>query len=191
MYEPKWHHFYDCVVFILLGFAARQYVYIQSGYVTWDVFAFVQLPLGLVSMWRCAQLFDAAHHAYGNYYRTDPPKPQVYRNEPRVIADLNRPMYENAVTAVRFDAVRNCCNILLTMHEQGMAVNLTEEFWLDPITTRGGRKMKRWQGKNKEFQEWKKSEEGLMFGRESLNQNARYVVRDEARLRRAANGEKI
>ena len=116
---------------------------------------------------------------------TDKPRQAEPKLETRQIPNL---AFEQVTQAVRFDAERNCCNILLTMHEQGMGVDLTEGFWLEPITLRSGKKHKRWQGKNKEFQAFKKREEGLMFGRENENGNARFVVRDEARLRLAAEG---
>lgn len=109
-------------------------------------------------------------------------------NEPRHIQNLNNPTYETYVTTVKFDAERNFFRLVLSMHEQGMDVDLTEGFWLKPVTLRSGKQHKRWQGKDAEFRELKKQYEGVIFGRESNNRNARFIIRDEMRLRMAAQG---
>jgi hypothetical protein len=117
----------------------------------------------------------------------DTPKP-TYRNEPLRIPNLNKPTYETDTQIVKFDSEKNFFKIVLSMYEHGQEVNLTEGFWLDPVTLRSGKKYRRWQGKNEEFREMKHKYEGVVFGRRNSNRNSPYTIRDEAELRRKADG---
>jgi hypothetical protein len=108
-------------------------------------------------------------------------KSQAYRNEPRPIPNLNKPILENATSLVKIDAmgikIKRCCRTLINQRESGFKIDLREETWKSQF---GGRD---------NFVHFRDVIMSRAFAKESGRKNSPFLVVDWEEIQRGANGE--
>lgn len=182
MYVPHHSHWWLTVAVVAYGF----YTWKQFGelliiaLLMWTPLDAIAIAWGIY-LWQAGVVYQkylAKVDGNETVYKPDAPVKKTY-------ADLNRPVFEQTVTAVRFDMERQFAKTLLIMHgykPNDEAVNLTEDYWKRPnkFGTREAYIVIR--------DKWDLHK---IIGRKSARKNASYRVLDWRAVELIADGNRL
>lgn len=107
------------------------------------------------------------------------PRP-LFEPKPRALANFNDDgMYQQTVTAVRYDAKKIFFSIVLGQLDNKFTPILTEDWWLRT-------KPRKWRGTDNEFRAFLHSLDGGALRKKNRRHNSPYIIRDADELRRIA-----